>query len=74
VIRSTLFEDNNGALALATNQRITNCTHYYLMGWHWFWSHVGDPEVDPSKVGIHKISTDLQGADIFTKGLACEIF
>jgi hypothetical protein len=74
VIRSTVFEDNNGALALATNQRITNRTRYYLIGWHWFWSHVGDPEADPSKVGIAKISTDLQGADIFTKGLAREIF
>jgi hypothetical protein len=74
LIRSTVFEDNNGALALANNQRITNRTRYYLIGWHWFWSHVGDPDVDPSKVGIVAISTDLQGADILTKGLSRETF
>ena len=32
----TVFEDNNGADLLATNQRITACTKYYLCKWHHF--------------------------------------
>ncbi|KAI2511264.1 hypothetical protein MHU86_3046 [Fragilaria crotonensis] len=30
------FEDNNGALLLATKQRITNRTKYFLVKWHFF--------------------------------------
>jgi hypothetical protein len=36
VIHLTVSEDNNGTLALATNQHITNCAHYNLIGWRWF--------------------------------------
>ena len=39
-IRSRVFEDNNGALLLATNQRITSRTKHYLIQWHFFWAHV----------------------------------
>jgi hypothetical protein len=46
-IRCRVFEDNNGALLLATKQRITNRTKYFLVKWHFFWHHVcnGDVEV-----------------------------
>jgi hypothetical protein len=71
LIRATVFEDNNGALSLATNQRITNRTRYYLIKWHWFWSHVGDT---PEKVSVVKIATDQQIADYLTKGLSRETF
>ena len=35
-IRCRVFEDNNGALLLATNQRITNRTKYFQVKWHFF--------------------------------------
>ena len=31
-IHAEVFEDNNGALILATNQRITSRTKYFLLG------------------------------------------
>eukprot|EP00978_Attheya_sp_CCMP212_P011088 scaffold27118_cov29-Attheya_sp.AAC.2 len=64
LIRATVFEDNNGALSIAVNQRITNRTRYYLIKWRWFWSHVGDT---PEKVSVVKIATDQQIADYLTK-------
>ena len=67
-IRARAFEDNNGALLLATNQRLTNRTKFYLIKYHWFWSFV------PREVTVHKISTELQRADYATKGLPREIF
>jgi hypothetical protein len=39
-IHARVFEDNNGAYLLATNQRITRCTKYYLVKWHFFWNAV----------------------------------
>ena len=34
----TVFEDNNGAYLLATNQKITARTKYFCVKWHHFWS------------------------------------
>jgi hypothetical protein len=39
-IHARVFEDNNGAYLLATNQRITCRTKYYLVKWHFFWNAV----------------------------------
>jgi hypothetical protein len=69
--RCRAFEDNNGALLLATNQRITNRTKYYCVKWHWFWSHVNDPDKD---ITIVKVDTLAQRADYLTKGLTRENF
>ena len=40
-IRARVFEDNQGALLLAQNHRITNRTQYFLVKWHWFWQFQG---------------------------------
>ena len=73
VFKSTIicrvFEDNNGALLLATKQRITNRTKYFLVKWHFFWSYVRDGSIE-----IHKIETQSQRADYLTKGLNRESF
>jgi hypothetical protein len=69
--RCRAFEDNNGALLLATNQRITNRTKYYCVKWHWFWSHVNDAS---KKISIVKIDTIQQRGDYLTKGLTRENF
>ena len=69
-IHCRVFEDNNGALLLATNQRITSRTKYMHVKWHFFWSHVNEND----DIEIVKISTHLQRADFLTKGLVREVF
>jgi uncharacterized membrane protein len=66
-VRARAFEDNQGAYYLATSHRITNRTKYFLVQWHWFWSHADEFEV-------HKVTTQFQRADYFTKGLPREPF
>jgi hypothetical protein len=68
-IHSRVFEDNNGALLLATSQRITSRTKYFLVKWHFFWEHV-----KKGTVSILKIDTKEQRADYLTKGLSREVF
>ena len=69
IIRCRVFEDNNGALLLATRQRITNRTKYFLVKWHFFWHHVRNGDVE-----VLKIATTDQLADYLTKGLNREVF
>jgi hypothetical protein len=68
-IHARAFEDNQGAFLLATKQRITNRTKYYLVKWHHFWGHVKDGTLE-----ICKVATDVQRADGHTKGLVREVF
>jgi Reverse transcriptase (RNA-dependent DNA polymerase) len=68
-VRCQVFEDNNGALLLATNQRITNRTKYFQVKWHFFWAHVRD-----GTIVIVKVDTLEQWADYLTKGLNRESF
>ena len=64
-----VFEDNNGALVLATTQRTTSRTKYFNVKWHFFWQYIknGTVQVEP-------ISTTDQLADYLTKGLTREVF
>lgn len=68
-VHSRVFEDNNAALQLANEQRLTNRTRYYHTKWHWFWHHVNE-----GTIKILRIETTLQRADTFTKGLVREVF
>jgi hypothetical protein len=63
-IHATVFEDNAGAYFLATNQKITNRTRYFLAKWHWFWEAYNNKEFQ-----IVKCPTDQQRADYLTKAL-----
>jgi hypothetical protein len=63
-VKCQVFEDNNGALLLATNQRITNRTKYFQVKWHFFCCHVRD-----GTIAIVKVDTHEQWADMLTKGL-----
>jgi hypothetical protein len=68
--KTTVHEDNAGALALANLEpgRITPRSKHYAVKMHWFRGKL-DPE-GPHPIIIQKISTHLQRADIFTKGLS----
>jgi hypothetical protein len=54
---------------LANAQRLTNCTKYFLVNWHFFWSYVKTGAVQ----GV-KINTKEQKADYLTKGLSRKVF
>ena len=63
-----VFKDNNGALILAANQRVTSRTKYFNVKWHFFWQYVKD-----GTIAIEPIATIDQLADYLTKGNTREI-
>ena len=68
-VRCRVFEDNTGALLLATNQRLTARTRYYLSQWHWFWSYYRS-----GAFTIMKVDTAVQKADFLSKPLPRDKF
>jgi hypothetical protein len=68
-VHASVFEDNMGAFYLATNQRITNRTKYYLAKWHWFWDKYNEGHFK-----IFKCPTTEQAADFLTKPLTKDLF
>ncbi len=69
IAHSDVFEDNNGALTLATIPRMTPRSKHYGTKYHFFRQHVQSGELK-----INKIATKEQLADIMTKGLPRETF
>jgi hypothetical protein len=70
LLHSTIFEDNNGALGLATSPKMTPRTKHIAVKYHFFKDHIGEDK----GIRIIKIDTEFQKADIFTKGLPFEDF
>ena len=70
MIHSTIFEDNNGALGLATAPKLTPRTKHIGVKFHWFKSHIGEDK----GILITNVESRNQKADIFTKGLPAELF
>ena len=68
-IGCTVFEDNNGALLLANQQRVTSRTKYFFVKWHHFWHHIRHGDIK-----VVKCATEDQQADYLTKGLVRELF
>ena len=68
-IHASVFEDNQSAFYLATNQRITKRTKYLLSRFHWFWSHYNAKEFK-----VFKCPTDEQAADFCTKSIPRDKF
>ena len=64
-IKSTIWEDNSGALKNAEKKRITPRTRHINVIYHWFWQHIGED----TGLEIAKIDTTEQLADIATKAL-----
>ena len=72
--KSDVFEDNNGALTLATLPRITPQSKFFAVKLHFFKEHVKTESNPEGEVEIHKVDTHNQLADIMTKGLVEEKF
>ncbi len=70
MVHSTIFEDNNGALGLATAPKLTPRTKHIGVKYHWFKSLIGKEH----GFEIVKVESRDQKADIFTKGLPAETF
>ena len=68
-ISCVCFEDNSGALLLATTYRLTSRTRYISSKVHWFWIHHKNGEFV-----VRPIGTLDQRADYLTKGLPREPF
>jgi len=69
-IKSTIFEDNNGCIGLASSPRITPRTKHIAVKYHWFREHIGSDQ----GITLTHVDTTEQKADIFTKGLVREKF
>ena len=68
--KTTIWEDNMGALTLANLEpgRITPRSKYYAVKIHWFRQHISD------RLRVVKVDTTQQRADILTKGLTQTTF
>ena len=70
LVRSTVFEDNQGCLALVNVPKMSTRNKYLALKYHFFRSHIGESKGIVAKY----IRTAEQKADILTKGLPPEQF
>ena len=68
-VHCKVWEDNNGALSLAQNQKFSPRTKHIAIKYHHFREHVAK-----GTISIHAIDTKEQTADIFTKPLDENLF
>jgi Reverse transcriptase (RNA-dependent DNA polymerase) len=66
LVRSTVFEDNQGCLSMVNTPKMSSRNKYLSLKYHFFRSHIGKEKGIEAKW----IDTKKQKADIFTKGLA----
>ena len=66
LVRSTVFEDNQGCLSLVNVPKMSTRNKYLALKYHFFRSHIGKEK----GIEAQYIRTTEQKADIFTKGLA----
>jgi len=71
---SYVFEDNNGALTVATLPKITPQSKFFAVKLHFFREHVKTAGNPNGEIYIQKIDTHNQLADIMTKGLVEQKF
>jgi hypothetical protein len=65
LIRSTVFEDNQGCLSIVNSPKMSARNKYLSLKYHFFRSHIGKDK----GIEARWIETTKQQADIFTKGL-----
>jgi len=69
MIHCKAFEDNSGALELATSPKMRPRTKHINIKYHHFRSYV-----ESGQISLQKVSTENQLADIFTKPLSYPLF
>ena len=77
--KTTVWEDNNGALSLANLEpgHHTPRSKFYDCKVHWFRSHItreDSPSNPDDGIFVRKIATKAQIADLFTKPLPKDVF
>jgi histone deacetylase 1/2 len=70
LVRSTVFEDNQGCLSLVNVPKMSTRNKYLALKYHFFRSHIGEDK----GIVARYIPTTEQKADIFTKGLPSSQF
>jgi hypothetical protein len=73
LIRSTVFEDNQGCISLVNVPKMSTRNKYIALKYHFFRSHIGKDKEGGSIV-VKYVNTLEQKADIFTKGLGTSQF
>ena len=73
-LTTTILEDNNSALTLATKQQVTSRTKHYLVKWHFFWYHVKTVSNPEGTILVEHVPSKSQKADYLTKGLTKDLF
>ena len=73
-IKSTIFEDNNGAISVATAPQMTPRTKHIAIKYHFVKQYFGKNRLKDHPFVLEKIDTKIQKADIFTKGLSADSF
>ena len=73
-VHCRVFEDNSGALEMATVHKFRPRTKHLASKWHFFRSYVSSNKGVPARITIHKIDTLQQPADTLTKPLSRELF
>ena len=69
VIKSTVFEDNNGCIAMAKTKKISPRTKHIATHVHFFKSHIKSDANPDGNIDIQKVDTRIMEADGLTKGL-----
>ena len=70
LIKSTVFEDNQGCLSLVNVPKMSTRNKYISLKYHFFRSHSGtDKDGSGGSVVATYVKSEEQKADIFTKGL-----
>ena len=65
MIRSTVFEDNQGCLSMVNTPKMSSRNKYLALKYHFFRSHIGKDK----GIETQWIESKNHKADIFTKGL-----
>ena len=74
IVKSRIFEDNNGAISTATTPKMTPRTKHIAVKYHFVKNYFGRTRNPDHPFQLLKIDTKDQKADIFTKGLTEEGF
>lgn len=76
MVKSVIFEDNNGCIQAATAPKLSNRTKHIAVKYHFVRGFFNkDPTIKHEHPFVFtKIASEEQKADIFTKGLKADTF